>query len=143
MLRQMDRLSKVPDVEEVTVNDEVVDTPVNKKGKSSCSRRKEKRRKRLLKYHQKLVDTKGLPPSRLMQQNPGLSSDLVNLRRRNLLDNFAEHEEASMHPLKHLETSLVNAGLTHSVPSVPLLIGEDLLGDSPSRSSPIRNDWAG
>ena len=125
-------VNKVPDVEEVTVNDEVVDTPVNKKGKSSCSRRKEKRRKRLLKYHQKLVDTKGLPPSRLMQQNPGLSSDLVNLRRRNLLDNFAEHEEASMHPLKHLETSLVNAGLTHTVPSVPLPVGTSQAALHPS-----------
>ena len=60
--------------------DEVVDTPVIKNGKSStCSQ--EKRRRRLLKYHQKLVNTRGLPPSRLMQQTPGLSSDLGNIRK--------------------------------------------------------------
>jgi hypothetical protein len=60
-----------------------------------------------------------------MQQTPGLSSDLVDLRRRTLLDNFVEYEEASMHgePLQHLETSVANAGLTHTVPSVPLPVG--------------------
>ena len=92
-------------------NDEVVDTPVTKKGKSSNSSRKAKRRKRLLKYQQKLVDTRGLPPSRLMQQTPELSSGLENpnLRKRNLLDSFAEYDDAT--------------GPNHPVPVVPLPVG--------------------
>ena len=88
-----------------------MDTPVTKKGKSSNSSRKAKRRKRLLKYQQKLVDTRGLPPSRLMQQTPELSSGLENpnLRKRNLLDSFAEYDDAT--------------GPNHPVPVVPLPVG--------------------
>ena len=58
-----------------------------KKAKSN-RKRKEKRRESLLKYHKKLVEVKGLPPSNLMQQTQGLIPDLYNIRKRNLLAVF-------------------------------------------------------
>ena len=54
------------------------------KGKS------EKRKERLLKFHQKLVDLSGLPPSRLMLEmtTPRLSSAKEGLQRRKLEKEF-------------------------------------------------------
>ena len=91
---------------------QVVDTPVTKR----TSRRKQERKQQFLKYHHKLVDTRGLPPSRLMQQTLGLSSGLENLRRRNLVDSFVQCEDSKMQgePFKQQETS---------VPVVPLPLG--------------------
>ena len=51
--------------------------------KKKKSRNKEWRQERLLKFHQKLVKTSGLPPSRLMEQQSSL--DLVKMNM-NILD---------------------------------------------------------
>ena len=78
---------------------EVMDTPLTVAMKvsqcKSSTRRKEKRRHRMLKFQRKLVDVRGLPPSRLMQ-TPGLSSDLGEARRRNLATDFAKEDLAKM-----------------------------------------------
>jgi hypothetical protein len=79
-----DSVDKAPDLEDNNVKEEREVTI--KKAKSH--RRKEKRRERLLKYQRKLVEVKGLPPSNLMLQTPGLSPDLDNIKRRNLLSDF-------------------------------------------------------
>ena len=56
----------------------------NKKMKSKKKRNKEKRQERLLKYQEKLVQTSGLPPSRLMQQNRARLDDV----KRSLQEEF-------------------------------------------------------
>lgn len=64
---------------------------VNKSRHSNnIKRKKEKRKERLLKFHQKLVDVSGLPPSRLMQElhTPRLSSAQGGLNRRSLNKEF-------------------------------------------------------
>ena len=61
--------------------------------RKSSIRRKEKRRHRMLKFQRKLVDVRGLPPSRLMQ-TPGLSSDLGEARRRDLVTDFSNEDVA-------------------------------------------------
>ena len=53
-----------PDVEDTNVREEM---EVTIKKTKSHRKRKEKRRERLLKYHKKLVEVKGLSPSNLMQ----------------------------------------------------------------------------
>lgn len=80
-----DSVNKAPDVEDKNVKEEM---EVTIKKTKSHRKRKEKRRERLLKYHKKLVEVKGLPPSNLMQQTPGLSPDLDNISRRNLMADF-------------------------------------------------------
>ena len=47
----------------------------------------------MLKFQRKLVDVRGLPPSRLMQ-TPGLSSDLGEARRRDLVTDFSNEDVA-------------------------------------------------
>ena len=67
------------------------DDEVNKSRHSNnIKRKKEKRKERLLKFHQKLVDVSGLPPSRLMQElhTPRLSSAQGGLNRRSLNKEF-------------------------------------------------------
>ena len=75
-----------------------------KRKKKQSKRNKEKRKERLLKFHLKLVNSSGLPPSRLMQETPGLSSNLRDIPRRRLLNEFAT----------------VSAPVLPSVPAVPL-----------------------
>jgi hypothetical protein len=74
-----------------------MDTPLTVvKNVSQCkknSRRKGKRRHRMLTFHRKLVDVRGFPPIRLMQ-TPGLSSDPVEARRRNLVTDLAKEDVA-------------------------------------------------
>ena len=66
-------------VEEDVVKDVEKDQSKKKKRKKT---NKEYRQKRLLKFHEKLVETSGLPPSRLMKKQKH------NLLRRNLADEF-------------------------------------------------------
>ena len=67
-----------PVVEELTAVD-------RSKRRKKSKRSKEKRQDRLLRFHQKLVEVSGLPPSRLMlEQTPKSSMDLVKLNRRRL-----------------------------------------------------------
>ena len=72
---------------------QVEDSPANchdpKERRNKCKRSKRKREKRterLLKFHQKLVNVSGLPPSRIMleMQTPRLSSAEGGLQSRKL-----------------------------------------------------------
>ena len=80
-----DSANKAPDVEDKNMKEEM---EVTIKKTKSHRKRKEKRRERLLKYHKELVEVKGLPPSNLRQQTPGLSPNLDNISRRNLMADF-------------------------------------------------------
>ena len=67
----------------------------------SAGKRKKKNKKkkfeRLLKFHQKLVDQSGLPPSRLMElQTPKLNST-GEIKRRNIFDEFQLKRESLKH----------------------------------------------
>ena len=78
----VDHLSQVDNrtpTTEKTPNSENAERKMKKK-----KRNKERRQERLLKFHQRLVKTSGLPPSRLMEQKTSL--DLI---KRNLQDEFA------------------------------------------------------
>ena len=67
------------------------DVEVKREKKAKKKKSKEKKVLRLLKYHLKLVEERGLPPSRLMQQQqlqtPRLSSS-ETIRKRNLFSEF-------------------------------------------------------
>ena len=96
----VDHLSQVDNrtpTAETTLNSE---NAVRKKKK----RNKERRQERLLKFHQKLVKTSGLPPSRLMEQKSSL--DLI---KRNLKDEF-----------EHLGSTDLTSATVVSAPAVPL-----------------------
>ena len=92
-----------------------------KKAKSH-RKRKEKRRERLLKYQRKLVEVKGLPTSNLMQQTPGLSPDLANISRRNLMADF---EAVQTLPRGHPALSIAIGGCQVPMPgfSQPMVQG--------------------
>ena len=72
--------------------------PPKHTGKKERSKKvREKRRNRLLKFHQKLVDVSGLPPSRLMhQQTPTRLSSAIGCpsrkKRRNLYQEIHEQQ---------------------------------------------------
>jgi hypothetical protein len=123
---ESDELSVTAVAMDMSEEIKVVDTPVTK----STSRRKQKRRQRLLKYHQELVNTRGLPPSRIMKQTLGLSSGLEHLRRRNLVDSFVQCEDSKMHeePFKQQETSVTVVPLPLGTPQaavhLPGMIGQ-------------------
>ena len=78
-------------------------TPVNEteKRRKRNKKTKEKRKDRLLKFHQKLVLVSGLPPSRLMlQQTPKPGRDLGNLKRRKLEFEVDDDENPDLVPIK-------------------------------------------
>ena len=86
-----------------TITAKIEETPVHeveerkvKRKKTQSKRNKEKRKERLLKFHLKLVNSSGLPPSRLMQETPGLSSNLGDIPRRRLLNEFDQTEKVQI-----------------------------------------------
>ena len=96
---------KAEEVFEEKPRDEFV-TPVKEnKSRKKNKRNKEKRKDRLLKFHQKLVLVSGLPPSRLMlQQTPKPGRDLGSLKRRKL-DFEVDEENPDLMPVKEEATS--------------------------------------
>ena len=77
-----DNQRRTPVVEEKTVVDD-------NKRKRKKKRKKEKRQERLLKYHEKLVKTSGLPPSRLMKNQKLTSSDWPDVSK-SLVSDFEQ-----------------------------------------------------
>ena len=78
-------------VERTPVKEELVEQKVETQEKKRRKKKKknETRQKRLLKFHEKLVQTSGLPPSRLMKERQGLS-------KKNLLSEFELLHERSV-----------------------------------------------
>ena len=74
-------MEMTPVIEEKIVEDD--------KKKKRKKRNKEKRQERLLKYHEKLVKTGGLPPSRLMKNQRLTSSGLADVRK-SLVSDFEQ-----------------------------------------------------
>ena len=73
---------RTPVMEEKTVEDDT-------KKKRKKKRKKEKGQERLLNYHEKLVKTGGLPPSRLMENQKLTSSGLPDVRK-SLVSDFEQ-----------------------------------------------------
>jgi hypothetical protein len=81
---------------------------------------KKKRMERLLKFHQKLVDQSGLPPSRLMEQQPPKLCSTGGIKRRNLFDEF--HLPGEKEQQVESEPRVPEPGIPAAVlPLLPLL----------------------
>ena len=85
----IDAATSNEDTENVDVDFQVV----KRKKKARKKKCKEKKVQRLLQYHLKLVEERGLPPSRLMQQHQlqtPKNSSSETCSRRNLLSEFGK-----------------------------------------------------
>ena len=116
-LSQMDSTNRTP----IEQNDEKV-----ARSKKNRRRSKEKRKARLLKFHQKLVKTCGLPSCRLMEQQGPALADV----KRSLYGEFEQLSKEDSSPenrdLKHTNTSgppvHTSAVLPVHVPATPAVI---------------------
>ena len=92
----------------------MIGTPLSKETpRRRCKKTKEKRKQRMLKYHQKLVEVEGLPPSRLMlQESPVLSPEhadrkgCTEFQRENLL---VEPQKTDLEPRVFLPPPVVSS----------------------------------
>ena len=94
MTQEIDSSSKIQQMTPVAKEElvgEVEKDLTSKKSKRKKRKNKESRQKRLLKYHEKLVKTSGLPPSRLMEkQRHGPDSLVTNNLKRSLAGEFEQ-----------------------------------------------------
>ena len=113
------------DTENVDVDFQVV----KRKKKARKKKCKEKKVQRLLQYHLKLVEERGLPPSRLMQQHqlqtPKHSSS-ETCSRRNLLSEFGKLGR--------------NGEETHQVPTKAAVVGSHSGSEEAVHGQPIVNE---
>ena len=113
------------DTENVDVDFQVV----KRKKKARKKKCKEKKVQRLLQYHLKLVEERGLPPSRLMQQHQlqtPKNSSSETCSRRNLLSEFGKLGR--------------NGEETHQVPTKAAVVGSHSGSEEAVHGQPIVNE---
>ena len=108
--------------------------------KAKKNKSKEMKVPRLLKYHLKLVEEQGLPPSRLMQQQQQFQTPMLNssenFKRRNLLHEFGklggseEGKEKVVSQAVPSGTAVVGGGGEEIVPVQPTYISSGYAGGS-------------